>query len=105
MSIKPIVLPNIVAMTEQKRNQLYIKMERAMEAADVETMMLCLKQLVSSKPYTNDPDDRLVESDYQFILGTILSAANYYTELEAPTAIGRIDLLVKANNYIYLILR
>ena len=102
-TISKIVLPNIVAMAEQKRNQIYIKMERAMEAADVETMMLCLKQMVSSKPYTNDPDDRLAESDYQFILSTILSAANYYTELEVPTAIGRIDLLVKANSYIYLL--
>lgn len=99
-----IVLPNLVKMESREQSSVINRMVRAFDCCDLETAMVCLKQLVPATPYSNRTltVDNVLEHHFQFILSTLFSVAGYAVEVERPVASGRIDMVVKTTEYIYV---
>ena len=99
-----IVLPaltmqsNAQAITTQNMLLYSLKLGKLSEA------MKSLKALIADVPYSNK---KLVSMDmeecYRLILSTIFNAIGCRVEVEKMIATGRIDMVVEATNYIYVL--
>ncbi len=65
--------------------------------------MKCLKALVADVPYSNKKLASMdMEERYRLIMSTIFNALGFHVEVERMLSTGRIDMVVKASRYIYV---
>ncbi|MCF0188924.1 MAG: ATP-binding protein [Bacteroidaceae bacterium] len=75
----------------------------AVERGDIDGFMERLKALFADIPYTQASDKRRVlEQQYQNVVYIVFTLMGFYTEVEHHTSMGRIDLVVKTPQYIYI---
>lgn len=66
--------------------------------------MKCLKALIADVPYSNKKLASMdMEERYRLILSTIFNAIGCRVEVEKMIATGRIDMVVEATNFIYIL--
>ena len=66
---------------------------------DIDSFMLRLQSFFADTPYELA---RELELHYQNVLFIVFKLLGFYTEAEYHTSNGRIDMIVKTNNYIYV---
>ena len=65
--------------------------------------MKCLKTLIADVPYSNKKLASMdMEERYRLIMSTIFNALGFHVEVERMLSTGRIDMVVKASRYIYV---
>ena len=75
----------------------------AVEQGDIDGFMERLKALFAGIPYTQAADkQRVLEQQYQNVVYIVFTLMGFYTEVEHHTATGRIDLVVKTPQYVYV---
>ena len=70
-----------------------------MRNGDIDSFMLRLQSFFADTPYELA---RELELHYQNVLFIVFKLLGFYTEAEYHTSNGRIDMIVKTNNYIYV---
>ena len=103
-TLSEITLPSLLEMERRQRLDVVNRVGMALDVCNLEPAMLCLKQIVSAAPYTNKTfnPDTVIEDHFRFILSTVFSVLGYAVECERHMATGRIDMVVKTPNYIYV---
>lgn len=71
------------------------------EKGDTEGFMRRLESLVAKVPYSSTGN--APESHFQNLVYLVFTLMGYYTDMELRTASGRMDILVKTPDYIYVI--
>ena len=99
-----IVLP---ALTLQS-NALVISTQNmllySLKLGNLPEAMKCLKALIADVPYSNKKLASMdMEERYRLILSTIFNAIGCRVEVEKMIATGRIDMVVEATNFIYVL--
>ena len=103
-TLSEITLPSLLEMERRQRVDVVNRVGMALDVCNLEPAMRCLKQIVSAAPYANKTfnPNTVIEDHFRFILSTVFSVLGYAVECERHMATGRIDLVVKAPNYIYV---
>ena len=99
-----MVLPALTMKSEGDVVSVQAKLFRQFNNADIDGAMLSLKQLVADVPYSNKKLNSIdMEERYRLIISNILHAIGMHVEVEHQTCVGRIDILAKNLNYIFVI--
>ena len=72
---------------------------------DIDSFLERLKALFANIPYTQatgEERQRIIEQQYQNVVYIVFTLMGFYTEVEHHTAMGRIDLVVKTPQHIYV---
>ena len=72
---------------------------RDLRKGDIESFLNRLKIFFADTPYELVRD---LENHYQNVMFTICRLMGYYTKAEYHTSSGRIDMVVKAQQYVYV---
>lgn len=75
------------------------------EAGRVDDFMNRLKALIATIPYTQASEEKqqkLIEQQYQNVVYIIFTLMGFYTKVEYHTALGRIDISVETDDYVYV---
>ncbi|MCF0194954.1 MAG: ATP-binding protein [Bacteroidaceae bacterium] len=75
------------------------------EQGDIDSFLERLKALFANIPYTQatgEQRQRIIEQQYQNVVYIVFTLMGFYTEVEHHTAMGRIDLVVKTPQHIYV---
>ena len=103
-SLYTIVMP---ALTMQKSAQVVTAQNRlqyALQLGNLDDAKIALKALIADVPYSNKKLASMhMEERYRLILSTIFNAIGLRVEVEKQIATGRIDMVVTADNYIYVL--
>lgn len=104
LEVKASFLRHITALLTQKStafiNPLIGKVYGFLVKEEIEEMIAVLTSILSGIPYPLHIKD---EKFYHALLQTIFSAAGIDTESERLTSIGRMDILLKLPNVLYII--
>ena len=93
------LLPRYVGGTEN-RSSFYIEnFVRDLRKGDIVSFMEWMKSFFADTPYELIKD---LENHYQNVMFTICRLMGYYTVAEYRTSRGRIDMVVKTSDYVYV---
>ena len=76
----------------------------ALQLGNLPQAMKCLKALIADVPYSNKKLASMdMEERYRLIMSTIFNAIGCRVEVEKMIATGRIDMVVEATNFVYVL--
>ena len=76
----------------------------ALQLGNLPQAMKCLKALIADVPYSNKKLASMdMEERYRLIMCTIFNAIGCRVEVEKMIATGRIDMVVEATNFVYVL--
>ena len=93
------LLPRYVGTTDNQSAYYIETFVNSLRKGDIETFMERMKSFFADTPYELVKD---LENHYQNVMFTICRLMGYHTEAEYRTSRGRIDMVVKANEYTYV---
>ena len=98
------VLPALTMRLETDTQSLQAQLYLYLENCDLEKAMKALRALIADVPYSNKKLASMdMEERYRLIISTILNAIGMRVDVERMLSTGRIDILVRATRYIYVI--
>ena len=98
------VLPALTMRQETDTQSLQAQLYLYLENCDLEKAMKALRALIADVPYSNKKLASMdMEERYRLIISTILNAIGMRVDVERMLSTGRIDILVRATRYIYVI--
>ena len=103
-ALSEVVLPALAMRryTDMQSAQAFLKAHLCM--GNLAEAKKCLKALVADVPYSNKKLASMdMEERYRLILSTIFNAIGCRVEVERMMATGRIDMVVEAGSYIYVL--
>ncbi len=89
-----------VPVTVNNEGMLIYRLCKSLMGGDAEGFMNLLDSLFSNTSYQIQGD---VEKDFQYAMYIILELMGLHVEVERTTSNGRIDMLIKTKEYIYII--
>ena len=92
------LLPRYVGGTENRSSFFIENFVRDLREGDIDGFMERMKSFFADTPYELIKD---LENHYQNVMFTICRLMGYYTVAEYHTSRGRIDMVVKASDYVY----
>lgn len=99
-----MALPALTARSQMDIQTMQISFYRDMNLGNIQGAMDALKQLIADVPYSNKKLASMdMEERYRLIITSIMYAVGLRPQVEKMISTGRIDIVVEANNYIYVI--
>lgn len=99
-----MALPALTARSQMDIQTMQISFYRDMNLGNIQGAMDALKQLIADVPYSNKKLASMdIEERYRLIITSIMYAVGLRPQVEKMISTGRIDIVVEANNYIYVI--
>ena len=93
------LLPRYTGNTDNRSSAYIEYFVRDLRKGDIESFLNRLKIFFADTPYELVRD---LENHYQNVMFTICRLMGYYTKAEYHTSSGRIDMVVKAQQYVYV---
>ena len=94
------LLPNYASVSPTRSPYEIQRFVEEVRKGDVDSFLSRLQTFFDVIPYDLAPRDR--EVHYQNILFIVFKLMGFYTEVEYHTSRGRIDLVLKTSDYIYV---
>lgn len=99
-----IVMPTLTLKESCDIQSLQASLSIYTSNAKIDESMKVLKSLITDVPYSNKKLESMdMEERYRLIISTIYNAIGFRVEVEKMPSTGRIDMVVKAQNYIYVL--
>lgn len=98
-SFLKFLLPRFTGNTDNGASAFIEYFVRDLRKGDIESFLGRMRSFFANTPYELVRD---LESHYQTVLFTICRLLGYYTKAEYHTSSGRIDMVVKANQFTYV---
>ncbi len=99
-----IVIPALTMQTGSEVLSAQNSLMYAMANGDTGETKKCLKALIADVPYSNKKLASMdMEERYRLVISTILNALGFRVEVERMISTGRIDMVVTAPKFIYVI--
>ena len=99
-----MTLPALTSLSQMDIQTMQITFFRDMNLGNVEGAMKALKQLIADVPYSNKKLGSMdMEERYRLLITSIMYAVGLRPQVEKMISTGRIDIVVEANSYIYVI--
>ena len=93
------LLPRYVGGTENRSSFFIESFVRDLRKGDIDCFMERMKSFFADTPYELIKD---LENHYQNVMFTVCRLMGYYTVAEYCTSHGRIDMVVKTSDYVYV---
>lgn len=93
------LLPRYTGNTDNRSSVFIGQFVRDLRNGDIESFLARMRSFFASTPYELIRD---LENHYQNVMFTICRLLGYYTQAEYHTSSGRIDMVVKAQQYTYV---
>ena len=98
------VLPALTLRGNSDIQSIQSDLLLAIQLGNLPEAMKCLKALIADVPYSNKKLASMdMEERYRLIMSTIFNAIGCRVEVEKMIATGRIDMVVEATQYIYVL--
>ena len=98
-SFLKFLLPRYTGNTDNRSSAFIGYFVQELRKGDIESFLSRMKSLFANTPYELVHD---LENHYQTVMFTICRLLGYYTKAEYHTSNGRIDMVVKANQFTYV---
>ena len=98
-SFLKFLLPRYTGNTDNRSSVFIGYFVRDLRSGDIESFLNRMKSFFADTPYELIRD---LENHYQNVMFTICRLMGYYTQAEYHTSSGRIDMVVKAQQYTYV---
>ena len=98
-SFLKFLLPRYTGNTDNRSSAFIGYFVQELRKGDIESFLSRMKSLFANTPYELVRD---LENHYQTVMFTICRLMGYYTKAEYHTSSGRIDMVVKANQFTYV---
>lgn len=98
-SFLKFLLPRYTGNTDNRSSAFIGYFVQELRKGDIESFLSRMKSLFANTPYELVRD---LENHYQTVMFTICRLMGYYTKAEYHTSNGRIDMVVKANQFTYV---
>lgn len=99
-----MVLPALTLRNNSDVQSVQSDLLLALQLGNLHDAKIALKALIADVPYSNKKLASMdMEERYRLILSTIFNAIGLRVEVEKMIATGRIDMVVEATNYIYVL--
>ena len=99
-----MVLPALTLKSNSDVQSTQSDLLYAMQFANLEDAKSALKALIADVPYSNKKLASMdMEERYRLIMSTIFNAIGLRVEVEKMISTGRIDMVVEATNFIYVL--
>lgn len=99
-----VVVPALTLRTNAQVVSIQSLLLKMLQMGNVDEAMKALKSLVADVPYSNKKLASMdMEERYRLIISTIVNAIGLEVEVEHMMATGRIDMIIMAAHYIYII--
>ena len=103
-ALNEIVLPTLTMRKNNDLQSTQAFLNAHLSVGNLPEAMKCLKALIADVPYSNKKLASMdMEERYRLILSTIFNAIGCRVEVEKMIATGRIDMVVEATNFIYIL--
>ena len=103
-ALNEIVLPTLAMRKNNNLQSTQAFLNVHLSLGNLPEAMKCLKALIADVPYSNKKLASMdMEERYRLILSTIFNAIGCRVEVEKMIATGRIDMVVEATNFIYVL--
>ena len=103
-ALNEIVLPTLAMRKNNDLQSTQAFLNVHLSLGNLPEAMKCLKALIADVPYSNKKLASMdMEERYRLILSTIFNAIGCRVEVEKMIATGRIDMVVEATNFIYVL--
>lgn len=99
-----IVVPALTMQSNAQVISTQSMLMLAVNTGNLQQAQRCLKALIADVPYSNKKLASMdMEERYRLIISTIFNAIGCRVKVEKMMATGRIDMVVEANNFIYVL--
>ena len=103
-ALNEIVLPTLAMRKNNDLQSTQAFLNVHLSLGNLPEAMKCLKALIADVPYSNKKLASMdMEERYRLIMSTIFNAIGCRVEVEKMIATGRIDMVVEATNFIYVL--
>lgn len=95
------LLPNYITSVDIRRSQpVLFDMHTFINEGDMDSALRLLQTFLSTIPYCDNTD---YEGHYQQLLYIIFSLLGYFVDVEVRTPVGRVDMVLRTANTLYLL--
>ena len=95
------LLPTYSRLAQPQADTLSIKIFRAAQAGDVDALLTTVKGILAEAPVESG-DERVIELNYRNLIAISFRMSGLVSHIEVPTSGGRIDVVLEADDYVYL---